>query len=194
MKSAGYTFIELLVVISIISIMSISGFVYFKNFSQDQMIAKAIGQIQTYFRLAQSNATASTNCPNPAATKGVISWFITLSDTTIKLGCNTTDKSGNSYILSNKTYTLENAKVDSVIGADCGATSSVSTTSSLTLVFSTGSGSLSFSSSSDTSTCLASDTWAFTVKNTSDTGSCDDSPNNCKKFTISKGGAINVAQ
>ena len=59
---SGYTLIELLVVIAIIAILSVVGFVSINNFSSTQALKKAAGEIQSFLRLAQSNATSSTLC------------------------------------------------------------------------------------------------------------------------------------
>ncbi len=171
MRSAGYTLIELLVVISIISIMSVVGFVNFKGFSAEQVPIKAVSQIQSLLRLAQSNATSSTLCGNTSG-----NWLLIFTDDkNINLACGSTPT-------VQKTYTLENAQIKSIIGSDCGTTSVVP----LTITYSAGVGALTFSSSSFASfTCLSSSTWTFTLKNTLDNSKT-------KIFKLSKGGAINV--
>lgn len=99
-NGAGYTLIELLVVIAIISLLSLAGFVSFKSFSADQAAVKAAGQIQSYLRLAQTNASSSTNCNNQQATD----WSVVLNLTSVDLRCN------NSSFLQ-KSYVLENAQI-----------------------------------------------------------------------------------
>lgn len=115
MRSAGYTLIELLIVISIIALMSIMGFVAFKNFASNQILVKAKGQIQSLLKLAQSNATSSTLC----GTQGATSWslkFNTISNSTsIELRCDP----GN--FLPRPAYALENAKIDQIKGTGCAA-------------------------------------------------------------------------
>ena len=68
-NGAGYTLVELLVVISILAVLGVFVIVNFKNFAQDQVINKSIGQMQSVLRLAQSNATSGAfcliGCPNP---------------------------------------------------------------------------------------------------------------------------------
>lgn len=172
MRNNGYTLIELLVVISIIAILSVVGFVNFKDFSSSQIVPKAVGQIQSLLRLAQSNATSSTICN----AQGALSWSLIFTNTTLEMRCNPSN-----YLVS--TTTLENAQIDSVKGSNCSAISP--STTPFTTTYSSGGGSQTFSYTGAGLTCLASDTWIFTVSNTKDA-------TKTKQFTISKGGAINV--
>lgn len=169
----GYTLIELLVVISIIAILSVIGFANYKNFSSDQVVTKAEGQIQSLLRLAQSNATSSTKCNDSGST----SWsLIFLNATTIELRCNPSD-------FLSSTTTLENAQIDTITGSNCMAISP--STTPFTITYSSGSGTQTLSYTGASLACLASDTWTFSLKNTEDA-------TKTKQFTISKGGAINV--
>lgn len=98
MRSAGFTLIELLVVISVMSIFGIVAFVNFKDFSSDQVINKALGQIQTMLRLAQSNATSSVICE----TEGGVSWTVNFRDEThIELLCGPDNKVKQPLVLEN---------------------------------------------------------------------------------------------
>ena len=72
MRPAGFTLIELLVVISITGILSTLTFVNFKSFAKEQQLNKSIGEIQTFLKLAQSNATSSTVC----GSSGGVSWTV----------------------------------------------------------------------------------------------------------------------
>lgn len=173
MSASGYTLIELMVVISIITIISVAGFVNFKNFSQDNVTTKAAGEVQSLLRLAQSNATTSTFC---GASAGVAWSLIVRSDqTTIDLAC------GSANTIQ-KTYTLENAKIDSIIGSDCGGAQAALP---FTTTYSSGVGTPSFLFSGASQACLASPMWTLTIRNTLDT-------NKTKIFKLSKGGAIDV--
>lgn len=177
MRLAGYTLIELLVVISIISILAVVGFVNFKGFSSDQVTIKAVGEIQTYLRLAQSNATSSTLCGR----SGGAAWSLIFrsNQQTLDLACGPTN-------FVQKTYTMENAKIDSITGSagsDCGGPAAAILP--FTITYSTGVGAVSFSSSQANQTCLASGDWTFTIRNTLDTAKT-------KIFKLSKGGAIDV--
>lgn len=107
MRSGGFTLIELLVVISIMALLAVFAFVNFKDFAQDQVLNKAAGEVQTYLRLAQSNATSSTLCNN----QGAASWFLIFNSTTIELRCNPEN-----YL--QRTYSLENALI-AISGSGC---------------------------------------------------------------------------
>ncbi|MEK7617291.1 MAG: type II secretion system protein [Patescibacteria group bacterium] len=85
MKS-GYTLIELLVVISIMAILGVAVYTSSKSSSQNQAVKKAQGELQSYLRLAQSNATSSLKCKNSILpTK----WYLQFSDDrqNIRLKC-----------------------------------------------------------------------------------------------------------
>lgn len=176
----GYTLIELLVVIAIIAILAVIGIVNYKSFSSDQIVVKAQNDVQTYLRLTQSNASSSTFCSD---NQNVGPWSLTFRAisgvyNTIDLSCGSTTK----------TYTLESAKVSSIIGIDCGSdVTSEATSPSFKISFSSGIGAATFSYTGvgATTTCLASASWTFTVTNTKDS-------TKFKTFKLSKGGAIDV--
>lgn len=167
----GYTLIELLIVMVIMSIIGVTGYVNYKQYSSRQVTSKALGQVQTLLRLAQSNATSSTFC-NDNTNTGPWSLVFNQNQTSIDLVCGT----------SRKTYTLENARIDTIVGSGCGGSSVIP----LTVIYSNGVGAMTFVSQGAFLTCLASDTWTFTISNTKNTGTPS------KSFSISKGGAINV--
>lgn len=96
----GYTLIELLVVISIIALLAVVGFVNFKTFSANQVAVKAAGQIQSYLRLAQTNASTSTKCKNGLETTG---WSVVLNTASVELECNGVNQ---------RTYALENVDIE----------------------------------------------------------------------------------
>lgn len=168
MRSQGFTLIEILVVISIISILAVVGFVNFKDSVSDQKTSKAIGEIQTLLRLAQSNATSSTICNGQGAT----SWSLKFSNqTTLELRCQPND-----YLKSSQT--LENAQIAFLIGSNSCPVDLATTP--FTVTYKTGAGAFAVSYSGSTPTCLASDNWTFTV--------------NTKTLILSRGGAIDVGQ
>lgn len=97
----GFTLVELLVVISIIVIFGIMAFANFKDFSQEQVTNKALGQIKTLLHLAQSNATTSTTCEG----EGGVSWAVNFVDSSnIQLICGPQSK-------VQQTLSLENATI-----------------------------------------------------------------------------------
>lgn len=73
LNAKGYTLVELLVVITIMSLLSVTSFVYWKSLSSDRVLLKAIDNIQTLFRTAQSNATSGFSC---AGVGGATTWSI----------------------------------------------------------------------------------------------------------------------
>lgn len=174
----GYTLIELLVVIGIISILTVIGFANYKNFSSDQITVKALGQVQTYLRLAQSNATSSTFCKDNL---NVGPWSLTFKadanqvNNTISLSCGP----ANTEQIS---YTLENAEIFSIVGSDCGGSPS---SLPFSISYSFGIASPTFSSAGSLANCLTSTSWIFTLRNRKDISKL-------KSFTLSKGGAIDV--
>lgn len=103
--SLGYTFIELLVVIGIIAILSVIAFINIKDFSSSQALVKAAGEIQSMLRLAQSNASSSTVCGNQGNQAGV-SWTARFNnDNSINIYCGT--DSSCTEISCYKTISLE---------------------------------------------------------------------------------------
>src|SRR3989338_8821939 len=96
-KSTGFTLIELLIVISIISILTIVGIANLKDFAQAQVITRATGQIQSFLRLAHTNASSSVKCTD---TEAAASWLVTFQ----------TDKSTLTLIC--KSLTLETVVKD----------------------------------------------------------------------------------
>lgn len=161
----GYTLVELLVVISILAIMGGVGFISLNSFSSNQVTSKAVGQIQSMLRLAQSNATTSTICSNNEGSK---SWSARFTNNkTIELYCSSAagDKPP-------KTYTLENASMK----IECAGNV---LSFPITVTYSTGSGAL-------TTNPVCSSLFVFTLSNTLNANAT------VKTFKVSKGGAIDV--
>lgn len=165
MRSAGFTLIELLVVISIIGILSVMGYANYRDFASNQVAKKAVGQIQTYLRLAQSNATTSTICND----KGATSWTLKFADSkTIELHCDPTDYPKSTLVLENAT-----------VAFDCEIACSLNNP---TFKYSVGSGALTISPTSPALETSAFITITITnIKN-----------NATQSFRITKGGAIDV--
>ena len=162
MRSKGYTLIELLVVLTIVSIIGLVGYVSYQQFAANQFTNKAVGQIQTVLRLAQSNATTSTFCSD---NQNVGPWSVIFNPSnTLILACNS---------IQQKVFTLENVHIDNV---SCGSTA---VTLPLELTYANGTGALTFDP-----TCFNPTVWTFRLLNTKN--------DTAKDFKISQGGAINV--
>ena len=166
MRSAlGFTLIELLVVISITAILSVIAFVNYKDFAQAQMLNKAVTEIQTYLRLAQSNSTASVICTPQAG-----AWGINFAEGgTVNLVCGPNQQ-------IKKTLSLQNIQISSIKGDLCPSSLNLP----LLISYSSLYGAVSFSGSAD---CLSQ---SLTI-----TINLIDIKGNTKPLNISKGGAIN---
>ncbi len=172
MPANGYSLIELLVVMVIMSVIGIVGYVNYKQFASAQITTNAISQIQSVLRLAQSNAASSTVCLDNINNSP---WSVSFKNqTSIGLDCGLSNT-------EERNYTLENARIDSIVGS--ADPSSCSAVFPFNISYSN-SGSLIFSSTVLSSTCLQSSSWTFTVRNLND--------NTFKMFKISKGGAVDV--
>lgn len=169
----GFTLIELLIVISIIALLSIAAFVNFKDLVQDQIIKKAIGEIQTALRLAQANATSSFLCNGQAS----VDWKVNIrvDRVNVDLMCGDSD-----FIV--KTTTLQNVQVESIEGSACTSPITTFTDLLLKITYTKLSGSVKIDGPAD---CLDNSPKVLVnIKNTK--------TDNIKTFTISKGGAIDV--
>lgn len=169
----GYTLVELMVVLVIIAIISLIGFINYKSFAADQVTQKAVGQVQSILRLAQSNATASVLCNTKASSR----WTVKLNSNSIDLSCRQKDQPED---LPPKTYLLENAQIYSI---KCGGRD-LEFGPPVTLTYLTGVGTLTFSGSES---CLPdASSLKITIKNSQN-------PNVLtRSFSISRGGAIDV--
>lgn len=174
LHQTGYTLIELLVVIAIIAILGVVAFVNYQTFAQDQILNRAIGQIQSALRLTQSNATSGVVCIDSANnTYGGVSWSIqfTADRTKIHVYC---EKS----TIIQKVLQLENVEVNEIQGLSCPSPSSAPVTVSYSPLF----GILTFEASDS---CIAiSSKLTITLRNLKNA--------NTKSFSLSKGGAIDV--
>lgn len=177
MPKNGYTLIELLIVLTIMAILSIVVFINYKTFSQDQILNKALGQVQTMLRLAQSNATASLNCGSSSG----VSWAVQflLDKRTLELTCGPTDS-------VQKSLTLENSEITSIKCSPPDSTcppQGATFSPPLKISFSTLYGKVTFIKSGESCVDTAQSVMVV-LKNLKN--------NNNKCFTISKGGAIDV--
>ncbi len=174
MRPAGYTLIELLVVMAIMSIMAVVGFVNFKDFSSEQVTVKAIGQIQSLLRLAQSNATSGILCSAPQAAK---LWYLVITSTNVDLSCDTAT-TVNAY---HRGYPTDNVTIS--VKCSTGDTSGI--TLPVTISYFPLSGQISFKGSDSSTVCSNTNSLFITATNTQNISLT-------KSLTISKGGAIDV--
>lgn len=167
----GYTLLELLLVISITAIISLIGFASYRSFNSDQVISKAVGDLQNMLRLAQTNASSSVFCTDGINTG---SWKAIINQTSLTLNCGPSSS-------VEKTYTLDKAQITSVKGssAACGANALP-----LTITYVAIAGNLVFESASSSPSCLDSASWLFTI--------ATQDASKTKTFNLSKGGAVDA--
>lgn len=72
MKKNGYTFMELLVVITIMVLLGAGILLQQNLIKEDNVLTQAAADLQSFIRLAQSNATTAVLCEG----EGTISWII----------------------------------------------------------------------------------------------------------------------
>lgn len=144
----GYTLIELLVVISIMGVVGLGIYTSSRSFAQDQVLNKAVGDIQSFIRLAQSNAATAKKCGNVPSTD----WIVEFSnETTINLFCKIS--STTSPVLQ-KTLNLERgAKIQGTMGEDSSGNPSCVVNSPAAITFASVYGTAKFNFS--TESCLA---------------------------------------
>lgn len=112
-KKSGFTLIELLVVISIMGILATFIFINYKNSSSDRDLNKGVSNIQSFLRLAQSNATTGVVCEG----LGGAYWGVSLGSDKIKLACG--QDTAINFNNPKKVADLEDVKVDSIGGFSC---------------------------------------------------------------------------
>ena len=174
----GYTLVELLVVITIMALLGAAVFINSQTYGQDQILSRAIGQVQSGLRLAQNNATAGLICidaDNEA--HGVVKWSarFDFDKTKVSIYCEQSNQ-------SQKTFQLEDTEIISIKGDKCSETSSPPVVVTYTALY----GILTFTTGDlATKDCLeVSNALTFTLKNLKN--------GHLKNFNFSKGGAIDV--
>lgn len=99
--AAGFTLVELLVVITIMAITGVFAFANFGSFGEEQKLKNAALDIQSLLRTAQTNAVTNVICN----TQGAANWQVEFLDKkTIKLWCKETSDSASTL---KKTLSLE---------------------------------------------------------------------------------------
>lgn len=177
-KQNGFTLIELLVVISMLGILATFVFVNYRSAASDQLLAKAVIEIQTLLKFAQSNATTGTVCVGPGGNSWTVK-FRQNDKSKLDLTCGTTDTPRQSLTLQDvEVSSFQCNPADTTI---CPPVDDVFTPP-LSVNYSPLYGNINFSSGAVCSNTAS--TIMVTLRNIKN--------NNKKCFTISKGGAVNV--
>lgn len=177
----GFTLVELVVVISIMSILFVAGVVNFGTLRENQNLTSATFDLQSLIRLAQSNATSGVQCGSSPA----FDWRITiLGATDIILSClwdhdnNPTTAPVSSEI--KRQVLSSNIKIEQLFGN--AQTCQAGVNSSIT--FGVPFGRATFSDPLNQACIRDSDSFNMVVKNQNDAQR--------QMITIRKGGAINI--
>lgn len=173
----GFTLVEILVVLAVVGILSVTGYINYRTFSHEQIIDDAVSSVQSLLRTAQTNATTSLKCK----TVGSQQWIIAFKNKSLlELQCIRAD---NSQLEPIKTLNLtNNVELDSISGVFC---SSTFPTNIITLSFDTLSGKVGFFDPGQT--CIAAlDEIAVVLKHQR-----TEIPL-LKTITVGKGGGINA--
>ncbi|OGE64584.1 hypothetical protein A3J13_01480 [Candidatus Daviesbacteria bacterium RIFCSPLOWO2_02_FULL_36_8] len=73
----GFTLVELLVSISVIAILSTVGFIEYRTFSANQILNSSVNDVQSFLRVAQSNATAAVTLTSGGVNYSCKNWVAT---------------------------------------------------------------------------------------------------------------------
>lgn len=173
MKNLGYTLVELLVVMSILSIIGIVSFINLGTFREDKLLDSNLNSLQSLIRTAQSNSNSSVNCDSSAGS----TWSIEFTDNkTINLKC----QASQSLPVLKSTVTLETGVTLLSITSSGGTCSSSFPTNPLTVKFLPLGTGVSFSD--PTVSCIGTSN-SITVTLSSKSG--------VRTVNINKGGSIN---
>lgn len=171
-NTKGYTLIELLIILVIISALAFAGLASFGDFSKSKALEKETLAIKTFLRTAFGNATSGLKCQGQTAKD----WSVDIAalNPTPSLYCSTS--TGRSLVSSMPA--LQATRIRSITGA------STCETNTVTVTFASVFTAVSFGPS--TLTCIGStQTLTIVIENIRDTILA-------KTITITKGGAVNV--
>lgn len=176
----GYTLVELIVVIAVMVILGTVVISNFGTLGKDQALQKGVSDIQSFIRVAQTNATSRVPCPPTSTldTDAGASWRVKFDSTTsISLRCQLSTGSEITPTGSQYTYTLgDNVIVYRINLNNPGCTPS----SGYTITFAPLYGTLTFADPG--AGCPASPNFLIILQNTS-TGTT-------KSLIMDKGGSV----
>lgn len=174
----GYTLVELLVVMTIMSLIGLAAFINLGNFRQDKLLDSSLTNLQSVIRVAQSNASTGALCSGV----GGANWSIEFKDSkTINLNCQASSQQ-NSINVST-TALGGDVQIQSING-DSGCSGAFPTIVNFLPV------SRGITFTDLINTCIVP-SQSLTVSLSKAGIQCVDNPSACRTVTINKGGSIN---
>jgi len=174
----GFTLVEILVVIAIMTIIGVLAYANFSNLKSDRDLKSAASDVQSFLRLAQSNSTARVRCGEDTTGSGA-NWLVEFRTNKINadLKCQIASFPPPDPTL-HKTLTISNGiTIDSIIGdSSCVAGFPV------ILTFAPLYGDVSFSDTG-VPNCNTSSKLTINLKDPKD---------NLRSVIISKGGSVDI--
>lgn len=89
--SAGFTLVELMVVISIMAILTVVAYINVGSFRQDQELVTMTADLQNFIRLAQTNATTNLQCEGSPGADWIVEFKKEFSVIALKCSLSETD-------------------------------------------------------------------------------------------------------
>lgn len=117
----GFTFIELLITLTIIAIISIAGFINIQSLRNDEELKSTVADLKSNLSLTYTNAIANVKCGNNNSTGWEMEFSRTAGVETVNISC--LYAAGESSI---KSYQFKGAKLKSISTPD-GSTNGCST-------------------------------------------------------------------
>lgn len=182
MKKNGYTFIELLVVITIMVLLGAGILLQQNLIKEDNVLTGAASDLQSFLRLAQSYATTSVLCEGVGSSAWTIEPRKNAGKDVLDLKCDQPDPKP---AIWQKTFNLNpNIEISSIGGNNSGGCNANYPTQNLTIRYPVLSAKPNFDSPVGNSCVLSSTYLDFTLKNTKTTKTII--------VTVDKGGTVDV--